>query len=79
MLAMKILNTGETERRRKRRLHGREYVSLGPNFAWHIDGYDELKPIGFSVHGAIDGFSRRILWIEVGPTNKHPQVTCLYF
>ena len=30
---------------------------------WHIDGYDKLKPYGFCVHGAIDGFSRRIMWI----------------
>ena len=23
-----------------------------------VDGYDKLKPYGFSIHGAIDGFSR---------------------
>lgn len=26
-----------------------------PNFLWHIDGYDELKPYGFAIHGCIDG------------------------
>ena len=25
----------------------RTYVSPGPNFCWHIDGYDKLKPFGF--------------------------------
>ena len=42
----------------------------GPNFIWHIDGYDKLKPYGFCIHGAVDGYSRRILWLEVGPSNN---------
>ena len=36
--------------------------------------HDKLKPFGFSVHGCIDRFSRRLLWLEVGPTNKNPEV-----
>ena len=29
----------------------------GPNFLWHCDGYDKLKPfgIGFAINGRIDG------------------------
>ena len=31
-------------------------VSLqGPNWCWHIDGYDKLKPFGFPIHACIDG------------------------
>ena len=51
----------------------------GPNFIWHIDGYDKLKPYGFCVHGAIDGYSRHILWLEVGPSNNNPMVTVQYY
>ena len=51
----------------------------GPNFIWHIDGYDKLKPYGFCVHGAIDGYSRRILWLEVGPSNNNLMVTVQYY
>ena len=36
--------------RKRRRLHRRTYVSPRPNFAWHADGYDKLKPYGFSIH-----------------------------
>ena len=79
MCAMRLLRPEVAAERRKRRLHRRDYVSPGPNFAWHIDGYDKLKPFGFAIHGAIDGFSRRIIWLEVGPTNNNPQVTALYF
>jgi hypothetical protein len=44
----------------------------GPGEVFHIDGYDKLKPYGFSIHGCIDGFSRKILWLEVIPSNKNP-------
>ena len=27
----------------------------GPNWCWHIDGYDKLKPFGFPIHACIDG------------------------
>ena len=27
----------------------------GPNYLWHVDGYDKLKPYGFCIHGCIDG------------------------
>ena len=42
------------------RLKRRSYVNRGPNDSWHMDGYDKLKPFGFAIHGAIDGFSRNI-------------------
>ena len=51
----------------------------GPNFIWHIDGYDKLKPYGFCIHGAVDGYSRRILWLEEGPSNNNPMVTVQYY
>ena len=44
-----------------------------------MDGYDKLKPFGFCVHGAIDGYSRRILGFEVGTTNNDPSVIAQYF
>ena len=28
----------------------------GPNYVWHTDGLDKLKPYGFAVHGCIDGY-----------------------
>ena len=50
------------------------YTSRGPNFLWHVDGYDKLKSFGFPIHGCIDGYSRKILWLNVSPTNNDPQV-----
>ena len=45
------------------RLKWREYLNPGPNYWWHADGYD--KTLRLSVHGCIDGFSRRILWLNL--------------
>ena len=34
---------------------------------------------GFCIHGAIDGYSRRIMWLKVGRTNNNPRVVASYF
>ena len=57
----------------------RRYSNPGPNFAWHIDGYDKIKPWGFPVHGAIDGFSRKILWLKVVRSNNSPDNIASFF
>ena len=44
-----------------------------------VDGYDKLKPYGFCIHGAIDGYSRRIMWLEVGRSNNNSRVIASYF
>ena len=76
---VKSLDPHGVELRSRKRFRRRRYVVPGPNFIWHIDGYDKLKPYGFCVHGAIDGYSRRILWLEVGPSNNNPMVTVQYY
>ena len=53
-----------TESRRRNRLRRRIYRNPGPNYAWHIDRHDKLQPFGFAIHGAIDGYSRKILWLR---------------
>lgn len=63
---LKIVDPAGVEARCKHRLKRRQYRSKGPNYIWHVDGYDKLKPFGFCIHACIDGYSRRILWLEVG-------------
>ena len=76
---MQEIDARGVKRRIHRRLKRRQYVNPGPNFAWHIDGYDKLKPYGFAIHGAIDGFSRRILWLEVGTSNNDPNIVLNHY
>lgn len=54
-------------------------LQKGPNFLIHTDGYDKLKPFGIAIHGAIDGYSRKILWLEASNTNNNPRVVARYF
>lgn len=65
--------------RQRRRLRRRRYISKGPGFVYHIDGWDKLKRFGLCVHGCIDGFSRKIMWLEAAPTNNDPYVICKFF
>ena len=71
---LKEIDPAGCERRRQHSIRRRQYVNPGPDFAWHIDGYDKLKPWGFPIHGAIDGYSRKILWLKVARTNNSPDM-----
>ena len=41
--------------------------------------YDKLKPFGFPIHGAIDGYSRKIMWLEVARSNNNPEVVAAMY
>ena len=62
------------EIRKKQALWRRRCFSRGPDWAWHIDGYDKLKPFGFLIHGCIDGYSRRILWLTIVHSNSKAEI-----
>ena len=71
-IVMKELDPEGVGRRSRHRLVRRKYRAQGPNYIWHIDGYDKLKPFGFCVHGAVDGYSRRIMWLELDHSYNNP-------
>jgi len=79
MRTLKAVDPQGTELRRSRRLHRRQYTSPGPDHCWHCDGYDKLKPYGLPIYGAIDGFSRKIIWLKVTKTNNDPSVVATFF
>lgn len=60
-------------------LHRRAYYAVGPNFIWHLDGYDKLKPFGLCISGCICGFSRMMIWLNVYKTNNNPRIIGGYF
>ncbi|XP_034078839.1 uncharacterized protein LOC117550546 [Gymnodraco acuticeps] len=79
MNLLRELNPRGCERRSRRRFIRRTYHSMGPKYMWHADGYDKRKPFGVALSGCIDGFSRKVLWLECGPTNNNPRVIAQYF
>ena len=78
-LILKELDPLGVEERRSRCLRRRSYYAKGPNYIWHVDGYDKLKPYGLCISGCIDGFSRKIVYLNVYHTNNNPRVIGGYF
>ena len=66
-LVMSVIDPVGVCYRSRHSFRRRVYSNLGPDFMWHLDGYDKLKPYGFPIHGAIDGFSRKVLWLSARP------------
>ena len=71
---LKVLDADGVELRSTHRLARRVYFSVGPNYLWHMDRCDKIKPYGFEIYDAIDGFSRKILWLRVSSSNNNPKV-----
>ena len=65
--------------RKGHRLKRRVYSNPGPNYSWHLEGYDKLKPWGFPIHRCIDGFSTRILLLKVTRSNNLPENPARYY
>ncbi|KAG9278008.1 hypothetical protein AMEX_G5792 [Astyanax mexicanus] len=76
---MRLMDGTGVDLRARNRLRRRVYSSRGPNYVWHIDGYDKLKPYGICINGCIDGFSRKIMWLEAYKTNSDPRVIAGYY
>ena len=76
---MGLLDPEGVKQRRRWQLQRRQYNGTGPNFVWHLDSYDKLKPYGICINRCIDGYSRQILWLEASLTNSDPGVIAGYF
>lgn len=78
-LLLSILDPIGVMHRSVRRLRRRRYHNPGPNFMWHLDSYDKLKPYGLCINGCVDGFSRSVIWLDVYSTNSDPRVIAACF
>ena len=47
-LLLHIIDPEGIASRRRHRLVRRVYMNLGPNYLWHIDGYDKLNPMEYA-------------------------------
>ena len=65
--------------RKKKTIKRRTYETNGPFDVFHIDGNDKLKRFGFAIHGCIDGFSRKLIWLFVSTTNNDPLVVANFY
>ena len=56
-ICVKVLDPAGVSLRKQHKLARRSYCNKGPNYLWHIDGNDKLKPFYLCIDGVIDGFS----------------------
>ena len=73
-VVLRQLNPAAVVFRREIHVHPRIYRSRGPDDTWHLDQHDKLKSYGFPLHACIDGYSRKILWLLVVPSNNNPVI-----
>ena len=78
-VALKSLNPEKVSFRQAHQFHKQKYRVEGSNQLWHIDGNDKLKLFGFSIHVCIDGYSRKVLWLEVCSSNKNPPIVAKFY
>jgi hypothetical protein len=76
---LRLLDQKGVDRRRpdERRRRGR-YMVKGPSRIWSVDGHDKLSEYGFQIYAIIDAFSRFVIDIYVGISNR-TQVAVLHF
>ena len=53
-----------------KRRERQEFTVKGPNRVLSIDGHDKLSRFGFEIYGAIDAYSRYVVWCYVGISNR---------
>ena len=56
--------------RRHHTVQRRVYSVPHPNYIWHLDGHHKLIRWRFVVHGAIDGFSRTVIYLKCVDNNR---------
>jgi hypothetical protein len=65
-----IDNIGVEARTRKEYKKRKRYFVKGPNRVWSVDGHDKLAEYGFQIYGIIDAYSRYIVGVYVGMSNR---------
>ena len=53
-------------------------VPVGPLSLWHLDGNHKIIRWGFVIHGCVDGYSRRVMFLRASTNNKANTVFTLF-
>jgi len=66
---LKAANPVASRMRHMQKIKRRVYSVVAANVLWHYDGNHKLHRWGLVIHGCIDGFSRRIMWLKISADN----------
>jgi len=67
------------ELRKKNAVYRIIYKNNGVNYAWHLDGWHKLISYKIVVHGCVDGFSRKVIFLKASTNNKATTVFTSFF
>ena len=73
----RIDEEGRIERRSIKHIRG-TYDNAGPNDTWHCDGNHKLVKSKMVIHGCIDGFSRKIIYLRITDNNLSQTVADIF-
>jgi hypothetical protein len=59
--------------------HYEEFIVPSPDYIWSLDGHDKLLDWGIEIYAAIDAYSRFIIWIYVGVSNRTEQSVAVQY
>ena len=66
------------EARKRYSIKRRAYCVPYPNALWHLDSHHKLIRWRLVIHGAIDGFSRLVLYLECANNNQAATVVSMF-
>ena len=60
------------------------FVSIGPNWVWSLDGHDKLmgyqnSTFPIAIYGCIDTASRKLLWLRAWVSNSRPELPARWY
>lgn len=76
--AVKRVNSGSVDSRRRTTISRRVYSVPCPNYIWHVDGNHKLKRWKMVVCGAMDGYSRMLMFLQCTNNNRAETVKQLF-
>ena len=76
--ALKSVSPDGVNKRKRKTIMHREFLSSGPGSIYHINGNDKLKRWGLGIHGWVDSFRRKVHWLVVTSSNNDPTVISNY-
>lgn len=72
--SIKRVDSGGVESRRRTTISRRVYSLPCPNFIWHLDGNHKLIRWKLVEHGAMDGYSRMLMFLQCSNNNRSETV-----
>ncbi|CAH0388419.1 unnamed protein product [Bemisia tabaci] len=67
---LRIVDPVGTVRRRRVITRRRRYRVKGPNYIWNMDANEKLQPFAMYIHGAVDGYSRKVMYLKISRDKK---------